>query len=404
MLGDFAARIELWPPDQEPGRIAGAVSGGADSLFLLHLLSFLKNRGLLRAELLVYHLNHCLREDAQADLMRTAAAARALDLPLYLKELDVARLARRLGTSLETAGRQIRYRQLRRLAAVAATGHNADDFVESLLLHMCRNAGPGGLGGMRRLSRLDGLWLWRPLLSFTAAEIREVCRSEGIDYARDTSNASTAFKRNRIRQEIMPALKAEGLRVEQIAAHFLQARADAGEDPFSALDSAASSLCLDRRLLPSRAVMERAFFVLSLPPPSRAFFQEFQRQWVGGRLYMQNQQCIAWASRTSPLWLFRSDAKLLRQPEILKRDANTWQVEYNDQSRVYSLRPGESIGVLRPGIRFASGNRLKDVWHDWQFPRPLRRFLPLILSAEGFVTRACTEFVPEFRLLSFHQQ
>ncbi|MBE7437689.1 MAG: tRNA lysidine(34) synthetase TilS [Spirochaetales bacterium] len=400
MLVDYARQIELWPPGKEPEKIAVAVSGGADSLFLLHLLHDLKKKGSLRSELLVYHLNHRLRATADRDLQLVIDAARSLDLPLYLRETDVLRLARRLRTSVETAGRQVRYRQLQRLAPVAATGHNADDFVESLLLHLCRGAGPAGLGGMKRFSCVDGLWLWRPLLTFTAVEIRQACQAARIDYAEDESNASLDYKRNRIRQTIMPALKAEGLNPARLAGQFLQAHAETGEDALVQPISTATYVCVDRLLLPGRLVLARAFAVLSVPPPSRAFFLEFSRQWARGRLYMENQELILWASPQSPLWLIRKDAPILRPPGIGPISEGRWPVAYNGQSRTYRLDPGYRVDVFSPGMRFETGRSLKNFWHICQFPRPLRSILPLIVSEQGLVNRACTEFIKEFRLIS----
>ncbi len=143
------------------------VSGGPDSLCLLHLLSRLAPEMGLRLH--VAHLNHGLRgADADADADFVAQFAAGLGVPCTGGRADVAALAREAGLSLEEAARQARYRFLAEVAADAdadtiAVGHNADDQAETVLMHFLRGSGVAGLRGMLPKTQLDEFrvsWEW----------------------------------------------------------------------------------------------------------------------------------------------------------------------------------------------------------------------------------------------------
>jgi tRNA(Ile)-lysidine synthase len=199
-----------------------AVSGGPDSLTLLHLLLELGPE----RELNVHgaHLNHQLRGEASAsDASFVAATARDLGVPATIEALPVAEFAREHHLSPEEAARIVRYRFLTQVAAssgaqVVAVGHNADDQVESIVMHMVRGAGLAGLRGMTYKSPIpDGdafvgeagapVWLVRPLLEVGRADIEAYCRENGLNPRLDESNLDTTFFRNRIRREVIPFLE-----------------------------------------------------------------------------------------------------------------------------------------------------------------------------------------------------
>ncbi len=189
------------------------VSGGPDSLALLHVLRAL--RGELHIALQVAHLNHRLRgADSDADAAFVAWLAREWDLPATIEAREVAALAREQRLSIEQAARQARYAFLaevaRRIGArVIAVAHHADDQVETVLMHLLRGAGLAGLRGMTAQSQVSGfnVQLVRPLLDVTRAEIEAYCRANALTPRFDRSNLDTTLFRNRLRHETLPYLQ-----------------------------------------------------------------------------------------------------------------------------------------------------------------------------------------------------
>ncbi len=193
------------PPAPGRGeRVVVAVSGGADSLALLHLLAALApGRGW---ELLVATLDHGLRGEAgAADRRFVEERARELRLPCRGARRD-ARPAP--GESPEEAARRVRLGFLADVAREAgarfiALGHTMDDQAETVLGRLGRGAGTRGLGGMRRWSPP----LWRPLLGVRRAALRELLSGAGIRWREDETNADTGLLRNRVRAELLPAFE-----------------------------------------------------------------------------------------------------------------------------------------------------------------------------------------------------
>ena len=206
--------------DRAGGVVVG-VSGGPDSLVLLHLLSRLAER-LPRVH--IAHLDHGLRPDSAADAQFVTSIARSWGIPISVAHREVAKIASKRKISLEEAGRQARYAFLAEVAEnehsnLIMVGHNADDQVETVLMHLLRGAGLSGLGGMRPLTPIAAMYLptvtpvpselqiGRPLLAVTRTEIESYCHAHGLQPRRDASNSDTTFLRNRLRHEILPLLE-----------------------------------------------------------------------------------------------------------------------------------------------------------------------------------------------------
>ncbi len=190
------------------GEVIVAVSGGADSLCLLHLLNRLCGPGKRYAGVKLHaaHLNHKLRgeaSDRDADVVGNIVES--WGLPCTLGEIDVGALARTERRSLEEAGRSARYRFLREVAhgQPIAVAHHADDQVESLLLHFLRGSGLTGMVGM--LPRQQDII--RPLLEVRHAQTVAYCQEHDIEPLEDLSNVDPRFLRNRIRHELLPLLE-----------------------------------------------------------------------------------------------------------------------------------------------------------------------------------------------------
>lgn len=194
----------MFQPDQ---RVGVAVSGGADSVCLLHVLRELAPRWNLR--LTVLHLDHKLRgEESRADAAFVRHLAAALDLPFELRETDVAAVCRETGENLEQAARAARlefFSGLTQAGAIhrVATGHTRSDQAETVLFRILRGSGTAGLAGIRPVTSGG---LVRPLLEIDRSEIERYLTDRGIAWRTDASNSSAAFARNRIRHELLPQL------------------------------------------------------------------------------------------------------------------------------------------------------------------------------------------------------
>jgi tRNA(Ile)-lysidine synthase len=196
----------LLPPG---GRVLVALSGGPDSVGLLHLLCALAARGELTVAGAA-HLNHGLRDAADDDERFCRERAAELGVRLCVECADVRALAREWHTSIEDAGRRARYAFLERAAAevggdVVATGHTLDDQAETFLLQLIRGAGPRGLSS---IAPSVGL-VRRPLLDVRREEIRNWLAAQGVTFREDESNRDVAFARNRVRHVLLPLLERE---------------------------------------------------------------------------------------------------------------------------------------------------------------------------------------------------
>lgn len=188
-------------------RIGLAVSGGADSTALLLLLAEL--RGELGFDAFVLHVDHGLRPNSAADARFVKRLAAAHGLPFHMTR---ARIVRRPRESLEMAARRVRLdffaRMTRRLKLDAiATGHHADDVAETFILRMARGAGPDGLAGLKRISRVGELTFIRPLLDLRDAQLRDFLRSRGQEWREDATNTDLSIPRNKVRHLVLPWLR-----------------------------------------------------------------------------------------------------------------------------------------------------------------------------------------------------
>lgn len=204
-VAEYIERYHLLPAS---GGIVVGVSGGADSLCLLHLLCQFCGPAARYPALSVQaaHLNHMLRGDqSEHDARAVAEMMRVWNVPFTLGAVDVPALARIEKRSLEDAARVARYHFLREVAQgqPIAVAHHADDQVETLLLHWLRGSGLSGMVGM--LPRQQDII--RPLLEITRAEIVAYCREHGIVPLEDRSNTDPRFLRNRVRHELLPLLQ-----------------------------------------------------------------------------------------------------------------------------------------------------------------------------------------------------
>jgi tRNA(Ile)-lysidine synthase len=227
-------------------RLVVAVSGGADSVCLLHILYNLRNE--LRTDLHVAHLNHKLRGDeSDGDARYVSGLAERLGLSCTIGEVDAAGYRRHHGGTLEEAAREVRYNFLAETAKavgtdIVAAGHTADDNIETVLLHLVRGTGTRGLRGLSPVTawKLPGetVRVIRPLLEFSREETAGYCEKNGLEPRLDSSNLSLSPLRNRIRQQLIPLLESYNER----AGDALIRTAHAAADEMDFLDTAVSGL------------------------------------------------------------------------------------------------------------------------------------------------------------------
>ena len=191
-----------------PGdKVMIACSGGPDSVFLLNFLE--KYRRKYKIDLCVVHFNHNLRgKESDSDEEFVENLCRAKKIPLVVAKLDVKSCAKKLKISIEEAARKLRYVELEKLSAdlgctKIATAHNLSDNTETILINLFSGTGGNGLRGIPvRRGKII-----RPILSVTKNEIMEYLNSEKIKYRIDSSNKSNDFKRNFIRNRILPEVR-----------------------------------------------------------------------------------------------------------------------------------------------------------------------------------------------------
>ncbi len=190
------------------GIVAG-LSGGADSVYLLHVLKEMQEEYALR--LYAVHVHHGIRgAEADRDEEYAGQCAESLGIPFESVHYDIPFLARQSGMSEEEAGRYYRYQCFREVAerrkcSRIAVAHHKDDQAETVLFQLLRGSGLRGMGGIR--PKQDGII--RPLLAVTRQEIEEELRAEGIDWREDSTNQEKSYTRNRLRLEVIPYLQQE---------------------------------------------------------------------------------------------------------------------------------------------------------------------------------------------------
>ena len=185
-----------------------AVSGGIDSMTLLDL--FERARDEFRLKLCVLHFNHQLRDQAERDQTFVENACRQKNITFIIDSADVAAFAKTQNLSIEMAARELRYAFFEKTAQKLslnkiATGHNASDQAETVLDHIVRGTGIGGLAGIP-VKRDRYI---RPLLFSERIDIEKYAEQESISFRIDASNVDQIFKRNRIRHSLLPLLQKE---------------------------------------------------------------------------------------------------------------------------------------------------------------------------------------------------
>ncbi|OLE05649.1 MAG: tRNA lysidine(34) synthetase TilS [Ktedonobacter sp. 13_1_20CM_4_53_11] len=439
MLEKIATYIDQHRLFPESGTIIVAVSGGADSLCLLHVLNRLcgsRPEARYPAVLLhVAHLNHKLRGEASyQDAAFIVQLADSWGLPVTIGEIDVPALARQEGRSLEDAARTARYRFLRDVAQgrLIAVAHHADDQVETLLLHWLRGDGLAGMVGM--LPRQQDII--RPLLGVTHAETVAYCSQHALLPLEDTSNRDPRFLRNRVRHELLPLLESMNPGIHATALltlplslqrHLLRrvtARLCAGQSPLELRHYLLIEELLRREIagteevilqLPAQLQVTRnftnlVFERLSSKEAEHIFsaLDEAIPLPVPGRVAVPGTPWIASAEIvTEPV------ARLARQALQRQDWLSVWQFLPKTRYTVYidadRAGPVLTVRTRRPGDRMrplgmAREKKVQDMLVNEHIPGADRPYIPLFFSASHCVWLAGVQIDDRVRLTATTQR
>ena len=197
-----------------PGEcVVVGVSGGADSVCLLFLLA--EYRKQKNFDLHVVHIHHGIRKEADEDALFVEQMCEELGIPFSCHRIDVPQIAVEQKISTEVAGREARYRSFYQTAAEhnatkIVVAHNKNDNAETVLFHLFRGSGTGGLSGIAPVRKGEGdTTIIRPLLSLEREEIEAYLKERNIFWRVDATNQENEYTRNRIRHHILPFAEQE---------------------------------------------------------------------------------------------------------------------------------------------------------------------------------------------------
>ncbi len=236
------------------------VSGGVDSIALLHVLHTLRHQ--LDCQLHVAHLDHGFREDSADDAVYVAEQAGRLGIPISSMKVDVPQLMRSQKLSAEVAARQVRYQfyecvSERTGATKIALGHHRGDQAETVLMNLLRGAGTSGLKGI--LPVREGKFI-RPLLAFSRKEIEDFVAQLGLQPRCDATNSQLNYLRNRVRLELIPALERAYNANIQNALNQTTELLQAESDYLEMLAHDAFQACRIESYTPDTVVLDRRLF------------------------------------------------------------------------------------------------------------------------------------------------
>ena len=218
MICKIKETIEKYNMLSQVKSVAVGVSGGADSVCLLHYLSSIRQEYdiILKA----VHVNHNIRgEQAQRDCDYVKELCKKLDVELFVFSVDVPALASERGVSVEECGRSVRYECFEKLGCDAiAVAHTLSDSIETMLFNFARGTSLRGVCGIP--AKRDNII--RPLIACTRSEIEKYCEDNVLSFVTDSTNLSDDYARNKIRHHAVPALKQINPEIEKCALRFFE--------------------------------------------------------------------------------------------------------------------------------------------------------------------------------------
>ena len=201
---------------EKEDKLVIGVSGGPDSMALLHILLTLQEKEQIPScTLLVAHVNHMLRKEAEEETAYVEEFCRLHEIPCFVKRAKVEELAQKAKMGTEEMGRNIRYQFFEEVrekekAQKIVTAHHANDNSETVLMNILRGSGTAGLKGIEPIRKNEkNVVFVRPLLNCTKEEIYEYCKEKNLQPKIDKSNQENVYNRNKVRNILIPFLEKE---------------------------------------------------------------------------------------------------------------------------------------------------------------------------------------------------
>ena len=410
-----------------------AVSGGPDSMCLLHILHSLKESFKLR--LMVVHINHQLRgESAEQDERYVQNLCEEWGIPFYSHREDIKLLSKTKGVSIEEAGREVRYncffkiKESQQLQKIAL-GQHGDDDAETIFMRILRGTGPNGLAGISP-HRRDGVI--RPLLSCSREEIEGYCKKHELFPKIDQSNLQPIYFRNKIRLEVFPYLEKYSRNLKYNLRNLGELM---GEEQDYINYEMGKLWSQNANKIGKSIVLSMDWFVGLFPFQQKEMLRR-SIEWVKGNLkeieYIHIQLIIEMMeSKDNTIWTLQlpNDIRVKRQYQklIIEQGDKSpvqsfiypmlvgekyWIPEIGVEFKLY-LVTREGIGIIKanakkayfdyekilgpifvrnriPGDSFKpSGNigtkKLKDYFIDMKVPKEKRDAIPLVIGKQGII-------------------
>lgn len=192
-------------------KIVLAVSGGPDSLFMLDILNKIKNDENINFEIVVAHVNHMIREEANSEEEFVKEFCRKINVECYTKRIDVVNYANNKKVGTEEAGRTLRYEFFEEVMKKTnsnkiAIAHNKNDKVETIIMNLLRGSGTTGLRGIE--PKRDNKYI-RPIIEIERDEIEKYCNENNLNPCIDKTNFENIYTRNKVRNIVIPYIKEE---------------------------------------------------------------------------------------------------------------------------------------------------------------------------------------------------
>lgn len=206
---DILKTIKKYKLINNGDKIVIGVSGGPDSICLLHVLNSLKYE--LKIEIFVAHINHMIREVADSETKYVQNFCKYINVPCFVKKVNVLEIAKQKKKGTEEVGREERYSFFEEVlkktnSNKVATAHNSNDKAETVILNIIRGSGISGLKGIE--SNRDNKYI-RPLIETFRDEIEKYCGENKLEPKYDETNKENIYNRNKIRNELIPYLQRE---------------------------------------------------------------------------------------------------------------------------------------------------------------------------------------------------
>ena len=395
------------------------LSGGADSVMLLHLLSEYKRTVCPAFSILAVHVNHGIRGDeADRDECFAGELAASLGVEFISRRIDVPSLATECGKSLEEAARDARYAIFADIIlgrddiSTIALGHNATDNLETVIFNMMRGAGSRGIAGIPPTR--DNLV--RPMIYIKKADITEALDSADISYVTDSTNSDVAYTRNYIRHEIIPALSkltdspevsarrlSQNIRVDDeyingVADAFLSdADGDPKADALASLHSAVLFRVISKMAAsagaraPERVHVKKIRELLPLGAFSYDLPGDFSFISSCGvcRVVKRGQRCdFEYPVSLGVTEMPEFSASLLLSESRAEISHNVYKFSIHADLSSAIIEDGLCIRPRRDGDEYRYGgmtHKLKKMLIDAKIPRDLRDRIPVLADSRGVV-------------------